>query len=90
MILVFVSILESVGYLLNIGDDGRQRDMVSFGMALAQGAIGTIVHYEEGETIGDVKVEDAHDVGMNERRNGLGLLLKSLDSVPLRDEHAAL
>src|SRR5579872_4861391 len=45
--LVIVGILQSLSNLMNVGDYGRERDTLSFGVTLPKGAMRTIVHYQK-------------------------------------------
>ena len=51
--------------MVDVGEDGRERKSLAFGVALSQGAMGGIVHHEKGEAILDSKVQDADDMGMH-------------------------
>jgi len=76
--LLLMGILQGVGNLLDVGDDGRQRQRHAFGMLATQGAVGGVVYHEEGDAILDIEVQDAHDMRVNERGNSLGLELEVL------------
>src|SRR6266571_4907478 len=45
-------------------------------MALAQGAVGGVVHDQEGGGVFNVKVENAHDVGVDKGGDGFGFALE--------------
>jgi hypothetical protein len=78
-VLLIVGILQSLCDLLDIGHNGREGNVLAFGVPFPQRAIRTVVHHQEGDTIGDIKVEDAHNVGMHKLGNCLSLLLKPID-----------
>ena len=74
--LVLVRILQSVGHLLDVGDERRERDHLSLGMAPPQGTIGGILHHQKGHALLYIKIEDAYDSGVSECGNGLGFALE--------------
>src|SRR5437868_1474484 len=43
-------------------------------MSLTKITVGGVVHDEEGNTFPHIEIEDAHNMGMNQMSNGLGLL----------------
>jgi hypothetical protein len=77
--LLIMGIPQSVSDLLHIGNYGQEWDVLAFGMTFPQCAMRTIVHQQEWDTIGDIKVQDTYDVRMHKLGNRLGLLLKPID-----------
>ena len=69
-------VVQGRGSLACIGEDGRERELTTFRVALAQGAIGGVMHDEERSAVMDITFEDAHDMGM----------LKARDDPRLREE----
>src|SRR5260221_1807464 len=65
-----VCIVQGGGSLACKGEDGRERELTAFRVALAQSAIGGVMHDEERSAIMDITFEDAHDMGMLKTRDG--------------------
>jgi len=61
-----MGILQSRGSLLDIGHDAYRRERNSPGVALAQGAIGGIIHHQKRDIILHAKVQHTHDIGMHQ------------------------
>ncbi len=69
-----VGILQGFCCLIDIGNDGGEWEARSMWMFFAQGAIGSVVHHEVGNIVFDAKVEQAHDVGMDEPYKGASFI----------------
>src|SRR5947209_2972850 len=63
---LLMNVVQGLSYLLDIGDDGCKWHPCASRVALAQGAIGCILHDQEGDTIFYVKIVDADNMGMDE------------------------
>src|SRR5215467_3749592 len=61
-----MDVIQCFGHLLDIGDNGCKWHSCASRVALAQGAIGGIVHDEKGDTIFDGEIVDADNMGMDE------------------------
>src|SRR5258708_24924306 len=62
--LFLVCILQGLGHLRDVGDDGVEREQRAFGVALTQVATRSIVHHEKGSLGLDTKVQDLDNMGM--------------------------
>src|SRR6266568_7796780 len=67
-------ILQCLSYLLHIGYHCRQRNHLSPGMSLPQGAMRGVVHHKEGNTFLHVKIKYPHNMWMYESCHHLRLL----------------
>src|SRR6266702_2878158 len=72
-------ILQCFCYLLHVGDHCRQRNHLSLGMPLPQGAMGGVVHHQEGHAFLHVKIKNTHNMWMDESCDDLRLSSKVLD-----------
>ena len=62
--LFLVRILQGTGHLCDVGDDGVERELGTFRLALAQVAARSIVHDQEGSHSLHTKVQDLDNEGM--------------------------
>lgn len=77
--LVVVGVLQGISDLADVGEDDIGRKLDPFRVSLPQGAIGRIFHHQEGCAVGGhIKVEDGHNMRMDEIGDGLGFPLKAL------------
>ena len=76
--LLFMRILQGISHLLDRRDNHRERDQAAFRVATPQRPIGGIVNHQKGHSILHIIIEDTHDPGMHECRNGLRFLLEML------------
>src|SRR6266568_2712972 len=58
--------LQGVGNLLDIGDDSCDGEDSAFGMTIAQGAIGSVVHHQEGGFALYAKFQHTDNMGMDQ------------------------
>src|SRR3989442_13832086 len=70
--LLVVGVLQGIGYLLDVVDDGRKRQGAASGVMLAQCAAHGVIHDQEGSVILHVEVEHTYNIGMFEMGDGLG------------------
>ena len=77
--LVLVSILQGWGNLPHIGQHCRKRQARAFGVQLAQGPIGCIVHHQKRRGAFHTKVQHTYDMRMDQVSNGAGFATKLLD-----------
>ncbi len=73
---LFMSILESVCDLFHIGDNGGQWYPIPLGIALAESALGDIVHHQEWCAICHPKIECSHNMRMLQLRYQTGFLVE--------------
>ena len=88
--LLIVGILQGFGDLLDIADNGGQRQRDAFGMSVAQRAVGGVVHDEERDAILDIEVQHTHNMRVDERCDGLGFAVEVLDVGSLHVEPQVL
>jgi hypothetical protein len=77
--LVIMSILQGTPKLLNVLHHLFERNLLSARMMLLERAVRRIIQDEKGDIATDIKVVDAHNMGMAQPGNGAGFLLKRLD-----------
>ena len=75
---MIVGILQSIGNLFDVADDGRKGQDAAFGVTLPERAASGIVHDQERGVILHIKVKHAYNVGMAEMGNSVGLFLEAL------------
>src|SRR6266849_7006225 len=75
---LLVGILQGSRCLLDKRDDLGKRNDLALGIAPAQGAMGGIIHHQKGHALLHIKIEDAHNSGMSQRRDGLGFMQEVL------------
>ena len=63
--LFLVSILQDLGKLYDVGDDGIERELRPFGVQLSQVATRSIVHHQKGSRALHTKVQHLDDMGMS-------------------------
>ena len=80
--LLIVCILQGLGNLCDVGDDGVKRELRTFGMVQAQAAAWSIFHDQEGSLAFHTKVQDLDDMGMPQRGNGACLGKKAFNFIP--------
>ncbi len=73
---LFMSILEPFGDLFHIGDNGGQWYLAPLGIALAESALGGIVHHQEWCAICHPKIERSHNMRMLQLRYQTGFLVE--------------
>src|SRR5207253_478794 len=61
---LLMEVVQGLGHLLDVGDNGIKWHPCTFRVVLAQCAIGGILHDQKGNTIFYTKIEDTHDMGM--------------------------
>src|SRR5215467_7003727 len=71
-----MGILQRGGHLLEVGDDGLERQPHSLWMELAQGATRSILHDQKRRARLHPKVQDAHDMRMAQGGQGTSLAQK--------------
>src|SRR5437764_7323483 len=64
--LLYMDIVQCLGYLFNVGDDSVKRHLCTFRLALAQRAIGRILHHQERKAILYLKIENTHNMRMHQ------------------------
>ena len=78
---LIVGILQPIGHLLDIGQNGARRQRHAATMAGAQRAIGGIVHYQIGDAALYAKVQHLDNVRMAQARDGLRLGQKVIEII---------
>ncbi len=75
-----MGVLESGGELLNIGNNDGEWNVAHTGMAVAQSAVGSVVHDDKGRFALNAEVQHADNVGMDElcKIAGLGAELSAI------------
>ncbi len=81
--LLVVGVLQGFSDLLHIGGDGCRSGGPASGDEPTQGAVGRVIHDQIGHARFDVKMADAHDVGMLQPGDGARLLLELLQFVSI-------
>ena len=66
-------VLQRLRHLFCKGDNGRQRNPTSLRERVAQRPVRRIVHDQVGDRVLHAKIEDAHNMGMQQARNRLSL-----------------
>ena len=74
---LIMGILQREGHLLEVGDDGLERQPHSLRMEPAQGATRSILHDQKWRTLLHAKVQDAHNMGMAQGGQGTSLAQKA-------------
>jgi hypothetical protein len=71
---LLMCVLQGGGYLPDVDDDAFDRQARSPGMTIQQTPMRSIFHHQEWEVVLYGKIEQAHDMGMSEVRQGAGFL----------------
>src|SRR5579885_1339156 len=77
--LAVMGVLESLRYLLDVGDSPVQLYLLPARMPTAQRATGGIIHDQERNAFVQRKIQYPHNMRMNQRDDGLSLIMKLLN-----------